>query len=587
MKKTISYLIFAATALAGTTKAQCSFYPAPPDGMVASYYFNGNLVETISNSSAGTVNNGVSYTTDRFGNSNSALNFANTNTTSALTKQYVSLNNPAIFLGDFTIIYWFKTDASQNNRRMYLLSIDSLVTADNLDMELNDASGYWVYWRSQSLPGYWGEAMNTYNDNQWHMAVLRSTGTEVQFYIDMDYKDTYPYSGTVGSNSQTAAGKINLGFNNAIPGSPLGPNYFEPYGFNGQIDDLSMYDTALSLEVLSNYYNNYDLAAWFPFSGGLTDFSGAGNIAQLGNTTSNPSDNPSLTNNRFATANSAYSFNGNGFISVNDFASNPVLGCIDYFSNDFTISFWSRTQQDNKRMYAFSVDSTTTNPFINNLGIEFNDSDNSSPGFWAYWNGSGNPGITEGAMNKYSDNVWHFVTLTNDASTGIVNAFIDTVLVGSDTNSVPVTIGSNILNMCLGANWSPHGIANLNYINFGFVGELDEFKFYRHVLTSTEIGNDYTDPNTAYKSTGIISNNKSVAKANIFPNPGNGVFKVTSSQNIGKIVVTNMIGETIKVAETEGKTAEVDFQQSSPGIYFVTIYDTNRSVISVQKLVKK
>jgi hypothetical protein len=586
LMKKLNYFLAGAFLFAQSVfNAQCTFYPAPPNGLVASYYFNNNVIETISNISAGNTNNGVAYTTDRFGNSNSALDFGNTGSTTALTKQYVSLNNPGIFSGDFTIVYWFKTPSSQNNRRMYLFSIDSTGLSDDLNMELNDASAFWVYWNSQGLPGFWGESVNQYQDNAWHMAVLRRESSNLDFYIDMNLKATYNAgTGTIGTNVNTERGKMNLGFDNAT--AYYISNYFEPLGFNGQMDDLSLYNIAVNTNVLENYYNNYDLAAWFTFSGNLDDNSGCENTALFATTTSSGADLPSLTTNRFSTGNSAYHFNGNGIIKVDAFTNNPILSCSNFFSNDFSVSFWFKTNANNKRMYGLSVDRSTSFPPYDNLAIEFNDSDYPSPGFWTYWNGQGNPGITEGAMNKYSDNVWHFLAYTRNAGTGLITAYIDTINVGTYIDSSP-TIGSNTDTMDIGHYQAPWSLSNPNYNNLGFVGDLDEYKFFRHTLSFTEIRDAFLDPNTAYKSVGIHPTALHNLPVSIYPNPSSGLLQISSPVLIHRVGISDLTGRQLRSFIAGDRIVQADISPLAKGIYLVTLYDTNNTVISTQKIIKE
>lgn len=586
MKKSVQLLTSAFAFALSAMSAQCTFYPAPPGGMVASYYFNNNLVETIANSSAGNTNNNVAYATDRFGNASSALDFNNTILTNALTKEFVSLNNPGIFSGDFTVMYWFKADSTQINRRLYLFSIDSAGVSGNLNIELNDNGAVWAYWNGQGLPGFWSGAYNQYNDDLWHFAVLRRSGTLVELFIDMVLMGTYSQSGLMGTNNNSNGGKIVLGYDNAIPPSPFPSTYFEGMGFNGQIDDLSLYNVALTTNVISNYYNNYDLAGWFTFSGSVADSSGCGNNAFLANTTGNGIDVPTPTSNRFGTGNSAYHFNGNGLIKIEPFVNNPVIGCSDFFSNDFSVSFWSKTAADNKRQYAFSVDRSTGWPTANNFGIEFNDSDFPSPGFWTYWNGMGLPGITEGAMNKYSDSLWHFVTVTRNVASGWITAYIDADTVGTYQDLSSVTIGSDTDTMDVGHYRGSYGV---NYLGFdhGFVGDLDEFKFHRHTLSYAEISSAYTDANTAYRSAGIHKAPEGKTELAIYPNPSSATFHIKSPAPLGRIVIMDVMGKTVMSVNATSKLAEVDMAHAKAGIYFMSVYNTEGALLSTQKIIKE
>jgi len=74
----------------------------PTLGLVAYYPFNGNANDESGNANHGTINGGATFTEDRFGNTNSALNFDGTD-------DYVELPNETSFdLTELTIVAVFK-----------------------------------------------------------------------------------------------------------------------------------------------------------------------------------------------------------------------------------------------------------------------------------------------------------------------------------------------------------------------------------------------------------------------------------------------------------------------------------------------
>ncbi|MFM7486742.1 MAG: hypothetical protein ACKO13_07450 [Cytophagales bacterium] len=128
-----------------------SFAQISSDGLVAHYSFSGDFKDA--KSSILGVNHGASFTTDRFGNPNSALLINNTSSSIQATGQYVSLPNPSnsFFNADFTIVFWFKT--VDKGRRMYLLSNDQTSDCSNLNFELNDGTASYLYWNGTGSPG--------------------------------------------------------------------------------------------------------------------------------------------------------------------------------------------------------------------------------------------------------------------------------------------------------------------------------------------------------------------------------------------------------------------------------------------------
>ena len=77
-----------------------------------------------------------------------------------------------------------------------------------------------------------------------------------------------------------------------------------------------------------------------------------------------------------------------------------------------------------------------------------------------------------------------------------------------------------------------------------------------------------------------ISSNKDIEQNNItlYPNPSNGVFKITSQTTISFIEIMNLQGEMIYRTQIKTDKAEVDLHNFSKGIYFVRIIDINKNV---------
>ncbi|MFM7486741.1 MAG: LamG-like jellyroll fold domain-containing protein, partial [Cytophagales bacterium] len=99
--------------------------------------------------------------------------------------------------------------------------------------------------------------MNKYSDNQWHQAVIRRTSNLLELYIDSNLIGANnQVSGTVGNNTHPFV----LGYNLAAP-------YFDPYGFNGSIDDISFYKTSVPIRDLS-------LIAFYPFNNSFRSTNG-------------------------------------------------------------------------------------------------------------------------------------------------------------------------------------------------------------------------------------------------------------------------------------------------------------------------
>lgn len=81
-------------------------------------------------------------------------------------------------------------------------------------------------------------------------------------------------------------------------------------------------------------------------------------------------------------------------------------------------------------------------------------------------------------------------------------------------------------------------------------------------------------------STAVQEINQPTVSINIFPNPTNSTFNITSEQNIDEIKITNLLGHTIYQVKPNQKNASLHID--TDGIYFVTITSDKQTV--TQKL---
>lgn len=70
----------------------------------------------------------------------------------------------------------------------------------------------------------------------------------------------------------------------------------------------------------------------------------------------------------------------------------------------------------------------------------------------------------------------------------------------------------------------------------------------------------------------------------IFPNPTNGVMVIESNDNVGEIIISNLLSEVVLKQRLEGKKSTVDISAMENGIYFITtILGENHTT---QKIIK-
>jgi hypothetical protein len=204
----------------------------------------------------------------------------------------------------------------------------------------------------------------------------------------------------------------------------------------------------LNLSAQSQNIPTNGLIAYWPFNGNALDESGNNNNGIV--------TGASLTTDRYGNQKSAYYFDSEDFIEINDSAITP-------FNGDFTISFWFKSDHLERMEPLNFKDSFWYNQ---NLNFSFND----QYAFWVYWNSGGFNGIRFGESGELVDNKWHNLILIRKGSK--LSLFIDGVLKGHTYYSLP--IGSQ-QGMKVSSKKHP------------WIGSIDDITIYNRAFTDSEI----------------------------------------------------------------------------------------------------
>jgi hypothetical protein len=205
---------------------------------------------------------------------------------------------------------------------------------------------------------------------------------------------------------------------------------------------------------------NQGLVAYYPFNGDANDASGNGN--------NGTSQGVSLTADRFGTLNSAYSFDGNGFITIPSSLSLKVTGTKITLAawinpSQFTGSGNGRTilrkecQTGNSGGYYFRVSNAG---FLNFGGRYGNDL-----GFDTY--------AQNGALPL---NTWSHVAVTYDGNT--VRFYVNGTVVDTTALNQSITADDDALNI---------GVLSSAYLTEFFYGAIGEVRIYNRALSTSEI----------------------------------------------------------------------------------------------------
>ena len=423
---------------------------------IAHYPFSGNANDAIG-TNHGTVN-GATLTTDRFGNANSAYQFDGVN-------DIINFANLATSQVDnFTVSAWVKS-ANLNQWGFILTNgFDNNSSANGWTLlqrstaEIGGATGAYV---SGHYPfASWlsiGQSINS-TSTWYHLTLVRDNGVS-KFYLN----------GT--SNGQTnSATPITPTGSLAIGGSYPGANFF-----NGSIDEVKIYNTALTpTQVLQEYTSSAPtLIAHYPFTGNANDAIGTNHGTVNGAT---------LTTDRFGIANSAYSFDGtSSYISTSNLATTQ--------SDNWTMSAWVKPSSLNQ-IGVIMLNGNTTGV---NDGYGLFQANGSS--------GSGNTltgfhhthGWVNSGGNFTNNNTWYHVVMERD--NGVDKYFINGVQTpNTSTMSITNPVGSLIIG----------GLSN----GFDmFQGAIDEVKIYNTPLTASEVLAEYNATAPTVANYGTAFNN--------------------------------------------------------------------------------
>jgi hypothetical protein len=218
----------------------------PSNGLVGWWPFNGNANDESGNGNNGAVN-GATLTADRNGNTNSAYSFDGIDDFIDLN----SLNNAQYF--PVTYGLWFK--ASQLVTVNLPLGNQVSLVGRDLAGTLNQGGiGFWNdpnYSINQRLHYYTGASGQLFdfspNLNQWyHLIFVYNSDFSMSAYVDNNLIATYNFNGQ------------NLSAN--IPFRIGAGTWFDGvtsrYNWNGIIDDVMIYNRALSFSEISTIFEN-------------------------------------------------------------------------------------------------------------------------------------------------------------------------------------------------------------------------------------------------------------------------------------------------------------------------------------------
>lgn len=210
-------------------------------GLALHYNFNSQVTDISGNNNHPVFNN-TSFTADRFGNANSAVHFNG-------TSSYIQVpNNPSLnFKNTITLSAWVRptgfyydichaSSILNKGTADYFPGNYSLRFDDALQTEGKGCSGDRLKDSLHMNFRATGTPLKPYGPfiekNKWYHVVYTNNGSSATLYVDCEIKYTVPFKESFTNKDDLFLGKTN--------------DEFFPFWFNGDLDDVRIYGTALS-----------------------------------------------------------------------------------------------------------------------------------------------------------------------------------------------------------------------------------------------------------------------------------------------------------------------------------------------------
>ena len=591
MKK-ILLSVLALLAIAGSGTAQNLPTYVPANGLVGWWPFNGNANDESGNNNNGTVN-GATLTTDRFGNAGKAYGFDGVDDKISIAPSS-SLNN---FNNSITISAWIysvgKGNPSYGNQDLQGIFGPATWLVDDggflfrLYDDVYDDVNQRVIQYGNGLPNLPVFSSQVVQTNSWENITCSYDGNRIRLYRNGIKTDSSAVGGGLTSSMNTGGRFYTIGQCIDWASTTV------IQAFNGKLDDIAIYNRALSQQEITALYQGANtttncptfpasltqgLVGYWPFCGNANDESGNGNNGITNQMVWGP--------DRFGNPNSAAEYHGNYQRAIRVPNPDGATG------GEFTFSFWLKASGP-LSIYNGIIDAKGSGMYCQMYGPL---SQYVNAGVYGKLGFSGYLGYNE-SSSTVNDSLWHHGVMVVNWTGGNLKIYVDGILNATRT-------------------FSPQNITPWTAIDFGngydqinnpnnegiFGGSLDDIAIWNRALTPQEITQLYnqgicqtsiTVTDTLLIHTGITSYNP-VAYGNtlkVWPNPGNQDITLDagnlSSMQGWKYKVANTLGQTV-VNETAISQQQTMIDLSNwggNGIYYLHLINPQGHAIEIKKIV--
>jgi hypothetical protein len=528
----------------------------PANGLVGWWPFNGNANDESSNGNNGYMDNigqNINPTPDRNGIANNATRFEGGNICGLPTSIGLSM------ISSRSLSLWFKS-------QMPMYTSGSIFkTSDNTwnIALINEYNYHKLYANATISNQFYGTTNPLY--------IVTSNWTNVVFICDSINQVSKLYiNGLLYSNTTTGNGFSSNTQNPAI--YIAGENSNSQFGYMGSIDDIGIWNRALTECEIQNLYTSTNptntittatACDSYVWNGQTYTASGVytGTNTDCVTQSLNLTITPSSTNTTTATACDSYLWNGTTYTASGVYTG-TTANCV--------------TESLNLTITPSSTNTTPASACDNYT-----------------WNGQTytQSGVYTGATINC---VTQFLNLTITPSSTITQPASQSINISNNAQFIVGSSGSNAI-----YQWQTDlgiGFQNLNSVgqysgtsnntltvsNVTFSNNNQPFR----CIVSSGSCTDTSDVAVLTVVNNVGFNDLSTSKLSIYPNPTNGDFTITGLELVGTVsslILTDMNGKIVKVLDT--KATKFTMGGIKPGVYFLNILSGNKQ--EVLKIVKE
>lgn len=403
---------------------------------------------TMLSSGNATLNN-FSSTPWRFGKIGNSLLFDGTD-------DFVSTPDHASFVwgNAVTVSTWFKTGSITTAKSLVAKTGESSGMEFHLSLETDGRVRCWVSNNGTASGTFaYSRAVN-YTDNTWHFASCVYNGSTLQVQVDGHTGTAVARTGAIFNGTQP----LTIGGNTAWTGA----NWM----FNGQIDNVKIWNSALSIRDIMVEYNQGRPLHWWNFD------SGEGTVSydiasKINGTMTNFTPSTAWRSGADCKLNKCLQFDG-----INDYITTPPI----YIGTEYTISGWFKTSAAHAGggdIFALTSSGSLHGVLIEMTGGEVRFLHRMPTG------NIGGPNIFS-PLTNYNNGQWHHFVATGQGS-GAMNLYLDGRLVGTNTTGAPFM---QTLFLTMGRLSQT---SDTRYFN----GMIDEIKVFPYAFNETDVKVDY------------------------------------------------------------------------------------------------